>query len=200
MNTRRTQILNDMGIEAWRLRRAAPAPGRSSATPEAAKARVPTKARAERRHRKQPAQHRPPAAVKRPEPMTGEPVGEPLTIVAFCAAGRNGGVLLATGRLSGRRQAMLANDIVHCLCGDWDAAVKRIEFNWPMPGVPGALEPALGAFLDKQIHDFAVKRILAAGPAAGRLPTGIEAIAIPDLGQFDDPDVKRRFWQQLQRP
>ena len=77
--------------------------------------------------------------------------------------------------------------------------MKRIEFKWPLPGVSGAVEPALGAFLDKQIHDFAVTRVLATTSAANRLPpAGIDFIAIPDLEQLDHPNAKRALWRQLQ--
>ena len=128
-------------------------------------------------------------------------MGDSFTVIAFCTAGRDGGALLACGRLSGRGQAALAADIVRCLCRNWSAAVKRIEFKWPLPGVAGAPEPALGAFLDKQIHDFAVTRALATASAAAKLPpAGIDFITIPDLAQIDGPDAKRALWQQLQEP
>ena len=129
------------------------------------------------------------------------PAGDAFTVTAFCTASENGGALLACGSLSGRGQAALAADIVRCACRNWAAAVRRIEFNWPLPGVSGAPEPALAAFLDKQVHDFSVIRALATTSAAAKLPpAGIDFITIPDLAQIDEPEAKRLLWRQLQDP
>ena len=127
--------------------------------------------------------------------------GNSFTVTAFCTASENGGALLACGSLSGRGQAALAADIVRCVCRNWAAAVRRIEFKWPLPGVSGAPEPALGAFLDKQIQDFSVTRALATASAAAKLPQAdIDFIPIPDLSQIDGPDAKRALWRLLQEP
>lgn len=130
---------------------------------------------------------------------TDVPTGDSFSVIAFCAASQDGGALLACERLSGRGQAVLAADIVRCLCRNWAATVRRIEFNWPLPGVSGAAGPALGAFLDKQIDDFSVTRALATASAAAKLPPGgIDFITIPDLAELDSPDAKRLLWRQLQ--
>ena len=129
------------------------------------------------------------------------PESDSFTVIAFCAASQDGGALLACGSLAGRGQALLAADIVRCLCRNWGAAVQRIEFKWPLPGVVGDPAPALGAFLDKQIHDFTVTRALATASAAAKLPpTGIDFTTIPDLTQLEEPDAKRTLWRQLQAP
>lgn len=128
-------------------------------------------------------------------------MGDSFSVIAFCAASLDGGALLASGSLSGRGQAMLAADIVRCLCRNWATTVRRIELNWPLPGVAGAPGPALGAFLDKQIHDFSVTRALATASAAAKLPpSGIDFITIPDLAEIDGPQAKRALWEQLQDP
>ena len=129
------------------------------------------------------------------------PVDDSFTVTAFCTGGRDGGALLACGALSRRGQALLAADIVRCLGRNWSATVRRIEFRWPLPGVPGTPEPALGAFLDKQIHDFGVTRALATASTATKLPpAGIDFITIPDLAQLEEPEAKRALWRQLQAP
>ena len=126
---------------------------------------------------------------------------DPLTVTAFCTGGQDGGALLACGSPAGRGQALLAADIVRCLGRNWSATVRRIEFKWPLPGVSGDPEPALGAFLDKQFHDFAVTRALATASAVAKLPpAGIDFITIPDLAQLEEPEAKRALWQQLQAP
>ena len=138
-----------------------------------------------------------PARQRRPDARAEDS----FSVIAFCAASQDGGALLACGSLSGRGQALLAADIVRCLCWNWAAEVKRFEFNWPLPGVSGAAEPALGAFLDKQIDDFSVTRVLATPSAAAKLsPAGIDFITIPNLAQLDGPDAKRALWSQLQEP
>ncbi len=192
-----------MGIEAWCLRRAAPLPRRSPPTPAEPKAPAPARARSPSARRGASV---PPAP--RPAPPAAPGAGardpadaEPFTLIAFCAAGEGGGALLATGGLTGRGQAALAADIVRCLSRNWSAAIRRIEFNWPLPGVTGAAGPALSAFLDKQVNDFSVVRALATESAAARLPAlGLGVAAIPDLDQLDGPEAKRALWRQLQAP
>ena len=127
------------------------------------------------------------------------PVADAFTITVFCTGSQDGGALLACGSLSGRGEAALAADIVRCLCRNWAATVRRIEFKWPLPGVVGAPERALGAFLDKQMQDFAVTRAAATATAAAKLPPdGLDFIDIPDLAQLDGPDARRALWSLLQ--
>jgi len=129
------------------------------------------------------------------------PIDAPFALVAFCAAGLEGGALLATNGFSEPKLSLLARDLVHCLCADWSVAVRQIKFEWPMPGVPGSMQPALSAFLDKQLQDFAVTRALATASAARRLPPAdIEFVPIPDLEELRDPDAKRALWRQMQSP
>ena len=192
-----------MGIEAWRLRSAEPA-----AAPSRPERQVPTQARAPAAPPRRTAPSPPPPprnqpAARQTEPArhgpTDVPTGDSFSVTAFCAASQDGGALLACESLSGRGQAVLAADIVRCLCRNWAATVRRIEFNWPLPGVSGAAGPALGAFLDKQIDDFSVTRALATASAAAKLPRdGIDFITIPDLAEVDSPDAKRLLWRQLQ--
>lgn len=151
------------------------------------------------------AQPRREPAARQTEPTghgpTDVPTGDSFSVIAFCAASQGGGALLACESLSGRGQAVLAADIVRCLCRNWAATVRRIEFNWPMPGVSGAAGPALGAFLGKQIDDFSVTRALATASATAKLPAGgIDFTTIPDLDEIDSPDAKRALWRQLQDP
>jgi len=194
-----------MGIEAWCLRRAAPLARRSPPLPATPKAPAQARARppSTRRGASVPPAARPaPPAAQAPAARAHDATdAEPFTLIAFCAAGEGGGALLATGGLTGRGQAALAADIVRCLNRNWSATVRRIEFKWPLPGVPGAVQPALSAFLDKQINDFSVTRALATQSATARLPAlGIGVAAIPDLNQLDGPDAKRALWRQLQTP
>ncbi|MYE84770.1 MAG: hypothetical protein F4X31_00790 [Gammaproteobacteria bacterium] len=205
MDPRHTQILKDMGIEAWCLRRAAPVARQSPPMPAAPK--EPAGARTEplstRRSASVPPAPRPapPAAAAPAAKVPDATDAEPFTLTAFCTASEGGGALLATSGLTGRGQAALAADIVRCLSRNWSATVRRIEFNWPLPGVTGAAGPALSAFLDKQINDFSVTRALATQSAAARMPTlGIGVATIPDLNQLDSPDAKRALWRQLQAP
>ena len=192
-----------MGIEAWCLRRAAPLSRRSPpapAVPAVPKAPAPARSRSPsaRRGASVPPAPRPAAPTARAQDPAD---AEPFTLIAFCAAGEGGGALLATGGLTGRGQAALAADIVRCLSRNWSATVRRIEFNWPLPGVTGAAGPALSAFLDKQVNDFSVVRALATESAAARLPAlGLGVATIPDLDQLDGPEAKRALWRQLQAP
>ena len=205
MDSRRTQILNDMGIETWCLRSTAAVAGRSrpkSGTPVRAKAGNAPSSRkappAPPKRQQPPAAQRTQAARHRP---TDRSAGESFTVTAFCTAAEEGGALLACGSLEGRGEAALAADIVRCMCRNWSATVKRIEFRWPLPGVFGAPEPALAAFLDKQLQDFAVTHALATASAAAKVPpVDLDFITIPDLAQIDGPDAKRALWQQLQEP
>ncbi len=120
---------------------------------------------------------------------------EAFTLVATCAKG----ALLASAAFASRKQALLAADIVRCAGRDWAASVRQMRFDWPLPGITGSAGPAVAAFLDKQIQDFAVQRPLVTAPAAKHIPAEpFDFLAIPKLEQLEDPDAKRELWRQLQ--
>lgn len=198
LDPHRTQILQDMGIEVWRQRRQAPqeapaaAPRRSAGVP---------RQRAQQRRRPPvapPAARRPAVAGAQPErapPAAATPTDAAFALTATCAEG----TLVVTGAFTNRKQAALAGDIARCACGDWAAELKHLRFDWPLPGVSGSAAPAVSAFLDKQMQDYAVQRPLVTASIASKIPPGaIDCMAIPDLEQLDAPDAKRELWRRLQ--
>ena len=135
------------------------------------------------------------ARLERPPPAAAAPAEEAFALTVTCAKG----VLVATGAFASRKQAALAGDLARCACRDWSANVKQLRFDWPLPGVVGNAASALGAFLDKQMQDFAVQRPLVAASMVRKIPPGaFDCIVIPDLEQLDDPDAKRVLWRLLQ--
>lgn len=203
-----------MGIEVWRERRAAPQPapaGQSANAAAAAQRRRTAPARQGPSHRRQPpttptnAPRQPVndagARLERPPPAaaTSTTVAatseEAFTLTAICAQG----VLVATGALASRKQAALAGDLARCAGRDWSANVKHLRLDWPPPGVAGGSASALGAFLGKQMQDFAVQRPLVTASMAKKIPPdAFDCIVIPDLEQLEDPDAKRALWRLLQ--
>ena len=136
----------------------------------------------------------PPAAATGPQPSatTAEPT---FTLVATCAKG----ALVVTGAFAGRKQATLAADIARCACRDWAAAIEQRRFDWPLPGLTGDADPAVAAFMEKQVQDFAVQRPLVTQSAARNIPPdAFDALTIPELEQLEDLDAKRELWRQLQ--
>ena len=207
LDPHRKQILKDMGIEVWRRRSAAPppAPAEPSANDATAQRQRDAPAREEPPRRRQPAS-KPTNAPKRPAdgagarparpvPAASTPTDEAFRLTATCAQG----VLVATGAFASRKQAALAADIARCAGRDWTADVKHLRFDWPLPGITGAAAPALRAFLDKQMQDFAVQRPLVTASMARKIPPdAFDCIAIPDLEQLEDADAKRELWRLLQ--
>ena len=209
LDPHRTQILQDMGIEVWRQRRLAPKraptgnPAGASA-PVAAQGRSAGALQEGRQPRRRPpsapmdAARRPAKAGARPErssPAAATPTDAAFTLLATCTKG----TLVATGAFTSRKQAALAGDIARCACRNWTADLKHLRFDWPLPGVGGSAAPALGAFLERQMQDFAVRRLLVTASMANKVPSGaIDHITIPDLEQLDDPDAKRELWRRLQ--
>lgn len=210
LDPHRKQILEDMGIEVWRRRSAAPkpAPAQPSAHTAAAAGPQPrrgTPAREGPQRQRQPAStptnapKRPAAAagarLERPPPAAATPTDEAFALTATCAQG----VLVATSAFANRKQAALAADIARCAGRDWSADLKQLRFDWPLPGITGAAAPALCAFLDKQMQDFAVQRPLVTASMARKIPPdAFDCIAIPDLEQLEDADAKRELWRRLQ--
>ena len=208
LDPHRKQILEDMGIEVWRRRGTAPKPAPaqpSTRTAAAAQRRRGTPAGEGPQRRRQPAStptnapKRPAAAagasLERPPPVAPAPTDEAFALTATCAQG----VLVATGAFANRKQAALAADIARCAGGDWSADLKQLRFDWPLPGITGAAAPALCAFLDKQMQDFAVQRPLVTASMARKIPSdAFDCIAIPDLEQLEDADAKRELWRRLQ--
>lgn len=106
---------------------------------------------------------------------------------------------MATGAFASRKQATLAADIARCAGRDWAAAVEQMRFDWPLPGLAGGAGPAVAAFMEKQLQDFAVQRALVTNSATKNLPAEtLDCLTIPDLEQLEDPDAKRELWRQLQ--
>ena len=208
LDPHRKQILEDMGIEVWRRRRAAPKPAPakpSTRTAAAAQRRRGAPAGEGPQRRRQPtstptnAPRRPAAAagasLERQPPAAPTPTDEAFALTATCAQG----VLVATGAFVNRKQAALAADIARCAGRDWSADLKHLRFDWPLPGITGAAAPALCAFLDKQMQDFAVQRPLVTASMARKIPPdAFDCIAIPDLEQLEDADAKRELWRRLQ--
>ena len=119
------------------------------------------------------------------------------TLWAVCTPG----ILLVTGPFANRRMEVLAQDIARSAGGRWAEPTKLLRFAWPWPGATGSATPALRAFLDKQIQDFAVQRILATSSMAEKATaSGLKSIAIPDLEQLESPEAKRELWRRLQAP
>ena len=107
--------------------------------------------------------------------------------------------MVATGAFTSRKQAALAGDIARCACRDWTADLKHLRSIGRCPASAEARPPALGAFLERQMQDFAVRRLLVTASMANKVPSGaIDHITIPDLEQLDDPDAKRELWRRLQ--
>ena len=202
LHPHRRQILEDLGIEVWRQRHRGAAAQAREAKPHLEeplpRRRAAPKAGAHRRPAEVGAHGQPAGPGTEPQRrplVAATPTDEAFTLIATCADG----ALVATGAFANRKQAALAGDIARCAGRDWTASVKQVRFDWPLPGITGKADAALGAFLEKQMQDFAAPRPLVTASMAEKIPPGaFDFMAIPDLEQLEDPQAKRQLWRQLQ--
>ena len=215
----RHRLLNDMGIEAWYLRRngtpgadAQPAAGADAAGPDP----VPARAAASRTDTASPgaASARAAAAgddssrvqqAENPTRATAAPPAdsretgnldtEPFTVVALGVAG----ALLIAGGFARAGDASLARDVVRALGRDWSAKTKKVQFTWPQAGASGAPGPALAAFIEKQAEDHAAGTLLVTESVAARLGADMQNFAsVPEIETLTDPRNKAALWRRLQ--
>lgn len=214
----RRQILADLGIVPWQLRVLAGSIGlpRSEAVDDAGRDVQPPAPEAAAGDGRSSAATRPSAeagAAAEPrqivEPATAaEPLEEPWSALSLVS----GGALLLVPGDASRRDLRLAMDVLGAAAGDFRARPASRRFDWPPPGAEGTLVAdgsgqagarALLAFVDKDLADHGVRRVLCTAGLEDRLPPlpdGVDRITVPELAALgQDPDAKRALWQALGR-
>jgi len=217
----RRQILADLGIVPWQLRVLAGATGslRSVAADAAAAASEPAARRGQpqppvepeaqaARHQRQSASAERAAAPPAAAHPSAEPREEPWSALSLVS----GGALLLVSGDASRRDLRLAMDVLGAAAGDFRARPATRRFDWPPPGAEGTLADggsghagarALLAFVDKDLTDHGVRRVLCTAGIDARLPPlaeDIDRVAVPELATLgQDPDAKRALWQALER-
>lgn len=220
----RLQILQDIGIDVWRLRAA---PGESVADSQPGEAAA-VLAELEIPPVREPSA-RPRAAVDTPLPDAVEDAAEPVREAAPSAVGADPaagesagpaaapwaavslalpGIVVVVDGASSRRDLRLAVDILAATTGDWRARPARRRFDWP-PAVSAPAvatdEPAgrraFAAFLEKDLADHGAAVLVCVETLAAHLPeavSGATRIDIPPLDELGrDTDAKRALWQRL---
>ena len=117
--------------------------------------------------------------------------------------------MLVAGDAS-RRDLRLAMDVLGAAAGDFRAKPASRRFDWPPPGAESTVADggsgqagarALLAFVDKDLADHGVRRVLCTAGLDGRLPplpAGVERVIVPELAALGpDPAAKRALWQTL---
>lgn len=212
MQARRTQILEDLGIDRWWLRRAATghaAPGdrpvvdppdqRPVAVPPAASP-VLTDPGAEKTLPQM-------AEVSRANVAPAQPSGRTSAVDAWAALSLvAGGVVLLVDGSSSRRDLRLAMDVLATASGSWIDKPASRRFDWPPDGVStigrGA-DPAgraFAAFVDKELADHGAETLLVEETLSERLPErgGPVRVQIPALARLGrDVAAKRALWEIL---
>ena len=123
-----------------------------------------------------------------------------------------GGALLLVAGDASRRDLRLAMDVLGAAAGDFRAKPASRRFDWPPRGAEGTVAAggpgpagarALLAFVDKDLADHGVRRVLCTAGVEQRLPAlpeGIDRVTVPELATLgQDPDAKRALWQALKR-
>lgn len=202
--TARRQILEDLGLVPWRLRRVdagAREAGEALAMPET---RSPE-------HPQGPAV--PPAATRitaPPPERSALPATPPTPAVAPWAAlslALPGVVMLVDGGVS-RRDRRLAMDVLAAAAGDWHSRPVSRRLEWPPPVATAAVamddeaaRRALAAFAGKDVTDHAARLLLCVASLARRLPAAepeCRRLVIADLEELGrEPAAKRDLWREL---
>lgn len=228
----RRQILADLGIVPWQLRILAGSTGSARAIEADAAAGDPRSTDHLRSAASEPAASGPaapePAA---PEPAAPEPAASEAAAPELAASAATprpaaspreepwsvlslvcGGALLLVAGDAPRRDLRLAMDVLGAAAGDFRAKPVSRRFDWPPPGAeetlaaggPGSAGArALLAFVDKDLADHGVRRVLCSAGVEARLPPlpdGIDRVTVPELAALgQDPDAKRALWRTLKR-
>ncbi|MBK80278.1 MAG: hypothetical protein CMQ43_05105 [Gammaproteobacteria bacterium] len=182
------------------IREPAGTPAAAAAAPGAAPAARPA---ANTGSRDQPPPSARPAQ-EPPRPAADTKPAEPFSVLALVS----GDTLMLVDGAASRRDQRLARDVLAAASGDFAGRPASRTFRWPpveggidlQRGAEAAVR-ALAAFVDKDVADHAVRRVLCTPEVAARwsaAPGGAGRIELPplaDLGQ--DPAAKRALWQRL---
>jgi len=223
----RRQILADLGIVPWRLRVLAGAvESEPAADPGAGEPARPGDVAGERAAAADTdatvtvAEAEPTPAVDQaatvhdtPAPAAAQPADEPREAPWSALSLVSGGALLLVEGDATRRDLRLAMDVLGAAAGDFAARPASRRFDWPPPGAVRTLagagsaqagERALLAFVDKDLSDHGVRRVLCTAALDARLPAlpeGIDRVTLPELATLgQDPEAKRALWQALKSP
>ena len=197
MDAHRQRLLRDMGVERWLLR--AP-PGATTQAGAAGPLETDAPARPSDALGQAPARPGKEVAPNGRSQSNAPSAAETAPAFAIVVLGLPGTLLAVSAFPPRSGAAQLAQDLLRAARRDWAAAMRQVRFDWPLPGAQGTFRPALTAFLEKQIQDFAAQRLLATESVARRLKDApLQLIVIPELQALaDDPDAKRKLWQRLQ--
>jgi hypothetical protein len=115
---------------------------------------------------------------------------------------RNALLLVELGDLkSGQR---FAADLLSAATGEWGNDHGQLLFSWPQAGIDNSeasMTRALSAFIDKQLSDAAVTRVLISAEVAGRvtrqnLPESY--VCLPAFGELMvSGELKRSVWTEI---
>ncbi len=214
MDARRRQILEDLGIDQWRLRGAAAesvgsvpavtvsvAAPRTSGTP-ASPGRAAAATAAAPGELKE-AREAAGGETDAPQRVPAEAPSEAWSVLSLVSAG----IVLLVDGASSRRDLRLAMDILAAASGGRRAKPSSRHFAWPPDGTgtmvgggAGAARRAFAAFVDKELGDHGAALLLCEEPLTARLPErgGLVRVEIPPLEQLGrDVDGKRRLWETL---
>lgn len=200
MDAHRQRLLRDMGLEPWFLRATPGATTQAGAAGPLKTDAAASAARPPGAPRPAPARSGSEAAPNGRSRIDSRPASETALVFAIVVLGLPGALLAASAFPPRSSVARLAQDLLRAARRDWAAEVRQVRFDWPLPSAQGAFRPALAAFLEKQVQDFAAERLLATESVAQRLKDApLQLIVIPELQALaDDPEAKRKLWQRLQ--
>ncbi len=133
-----------------------------------------------------------------------EPAADPFSVLSLVS----GDTLVLVDGSASRRDQRLAMDVLGAASGDGAGKPVSRRFHWPpaeggigIHAGAGAARRALAAFVDKDLADHAVRRVLYTPDVAARWPadsTGVTRIELPALASLgQDPAAKRDLWRRL---
>lgn len=212
MQARRTQILQDLGIDRWWLRRGPPsqpardgggvvdvADQRPVATPSAASSAVADPV-PEWTLPQTPEVSGTDVDPVEPSETSAEDTWAAVSLVA-------GGVVLLVDGDSSRRDLRLAMDILATASGNWLDKPASRRFDWPQDGVSGfggGADPAgraFAAFVDKELADHGAATLMVEETLSERLPNrdGHARVQIPALARLGRDVAQKRMLLQTLR-
>jgi hypothetical protein len=216
----RRQILGDLGIVPWQLRAVPGDEAASRGRSEAGPAREPVSRQHAAGSAPRTAEQPPDASADVVAPPSGadgprqRPDAEPRPIEqavdeAFSVLSLvSGDALMLVDGTASRRDLRLAMDVLAAAGGDLAGRPLSRKFEWPPSGDgigfhagEAAARRALAAFVDKDVADHGVRRVLRTPEVAARWTAEATDVALMDMPSLSalgqDPVAKRELWRRL---
>ncbi len=198
----RSKMLADMGIEVWLQRDSVAPPSRLPAAPPPAPAEQRSMARPGASIGPEPVPMPTAAPTLQPLPLQLPPqravLAEPEPLAVTCLV--NGSVVMLIGDAQSGISRRLCQDLLAGVTGDWTSSPQELTFTWPAGMARDEGWRAFKAFADKQLREANARCVLCSEAMVDRLPElprDCRVLALPELCALGVAG-KRALWRRIQ--